>query len=101
MRKGIRQKPPVDVALLQRAFKVWFDFQFDGQMWQCADLLSNEKVFAAFSEGQNIPIRILPWMPESASIRQRALLNQLKRDDLRAQPDDTRTGKPLIEFDET
>ncbi|ORJ51817.1 hypothetical protein B2M27_03125 [Kluyvera intermedia] len=80
------------------ALKVWFDFQFDGQAWQCADLLSNEKVFDALSEGQSIPIRILPWMPESASIRQRALLNQLKRDDLRAQPDDTRTSKPLIEF---
>ncbi len=81
--------------------KVWFDFQFDGRTWQGADLLSNEKVFDALSEGQLIPIRILPWTPDNASIRQRALLNQLKRDDLRTQPDDPRTGKPLIEFDET
>lgn len=71
MRKGIRQKPPVDVALLQRAFKVWFDFQFDDQTWQGTDLMSTEKVFDALSEGQIIPIRILP-----------------------------RTGRPLIEFDE-
>ncbi|MBV8874188.1 MAG: hypothetical protein JO014_15885 [Metakosakonia sp.] len=81
--------------------KVWFDFQFDGQAWQGTDLMSNEKVFDALSEGQIIPIRILPWTPESASIRQRALLNQLKRDDVRVQPDDPRTGRPLIEFDET
>ncbi|MEN0578654.1 hypothetical protein AAIG39_06480 [Phytobacter palmae] len=82
------------------AFTLWFDFQFDGRTWQCADLISNEKMFDALSEGQVIPVRILPWMPESASVRQRALLNQLKRDDVRAEPDDPRTGRPLIEFDE-
>jgi hypothetical protein len=72
VRKGIRQKFPCRCCIAATGLKVWFDFQFDGQTWQGTDLMSTEKVFDALSEGQIIPIRILP-----------------------------RTGRPLIEFDET
>jgi hypothetical protein len=80
--------------------KIWFDFQFDGQRWQCADLINSEKLFEALSEGQTIPVRILPWTPESASVRQRALQNQLRREKAAPEEDDSRIAKPLIDSDE-
>lgn len=79
---------------------VGFEFQFNGQTWQCADLVNSEKLFAALHEGQTLPIRILPWRPESAALRQRALLNQLKRENVSAEDDNLRIAKPLIETDE-
>ncbi|WP_437888759.1 hypothetical protein [Phytobacter sp. V91] len=79
---------------------VGFEFQFAGQSWQCADLITSEKLFDALREGQTIPVRILPWIPERAAVRQRALLNQLKRENERAEDDNLRIAKPLIENDE-
>lgn len=80
--------------------KVWFDFEFDGQRWQCADLINSEKLFEALSEGQTIPVRVLPWIPGSASVRQRALLNQLKREGVPEERDNPRIAKPLTDNDE-
>lgn len=79
---------------------VYFEFQFDGRLWQCADLITNQQLFNSLAEGQTLPIRILPWMPEQASIRQRALLNQLKRNNLITDENSSRIGKPLAEYDE-
>ena len=79
---------------------VFFDFQFDSKRWSGGDLLTNEKVFDALNEGQTIPIRILPWKPESASVRQRALFNRLKGMITAAETTDPRLGEALIEFDE-
>ncbi len=79
---------------------VGFAFQFDGQTWQGADLIHSEKLYDALREGQTIPVRILPWAPGSASVRQRALLNQLKREDERVEEDNPRIAKPLIDIDE-
>lgn len=79
---------------------VFFDFQFDSKRWSGGDLLTNEKVFDALNEGQTIPIRILPWKPESASVRQRALFNRLKGMITAAETTDSRLGEALIEFDE-
>ena len=79
---------------------VFFDFQFDSKIWSGGDLLTNEKVFDALNEGQTIPIRILPWKPESASVRQRALFNRLKGMITAAETTDPRLGEALIEFDE-
>jgi hypothetical protein len=79
---------------------VFFDFQFDSKIWSGGDLLTNEKVFDALNEGQTIPIRILPWTPESASVRQRALFNRLKGMNTAAETTDPRLGEALIEFDE-
>lgn len=79
---------------------VYFDFQWDGNVWSRGDLLKNEKVFDLLLEGQTIPIRILPWKPESASIRSRALLNQFTQMDAREKQADSRAGESLVEFDE-
>ena len=79
---------------------VFFDFQFDSKRWSGGDLLTNEKVFDALNEGQTIPIRNLPWKPESASVRQRALFNRLKGMITAAETTDPRLGEALIEFDE-
>lgn len=79
---------------------VFFDFQFDSKRWSGGDLLTNEKVFDALNEGQTIPMRILPWKPESASVRQRALFNRLKGMITAAETTDPRLGEALIEFDE-
>ena len=79
---------------------VFFDFQFDSKTWSGGDLLTNEKVFDALNEGQTMPIRILPWKPESASVRQRALFNRLKGMITAAETTDPRLGEALIEFDE-
>lgn len=79
---------------------VLFDFQFDSKTWSCGDLLTNEKVFDALNDGQTIPIRILPWKPESASVRQRALFNRLKGMNTAAETTDPRLGEALIEYGE-
>ncbi|TBM26480.1 hypothetical protein [Hafnia paralvei] len=63
-------------------------------------MITNQQLFNSLAEGQTLPIRILPWMPEQASIRQRALLNQLKRNNLIIDENSSRIGKPLAEYDE-
>ncbi|MDJ3697210.1 hypothetical protein LEL12_09005, partial [Salmonella enterica] len=49
---------------------------------------------------QTIPIRILPWKPESASVRQRALFNRLKGMNTASETTDPRLGEALIECGE-
>ena len=77
---------------------VGFRFQFAGEEREGADILTSEALFKALVVGQTIPLRVLPWIPENASIRQRALSNQLKN-----APEDSgnsRTGEPLIDSEQ-
>ena len=83
----------VDELLLTVAFR----FQFAGEAREGADILTSESLFNALAVGQTIPVRILPWRPESGSIRQRALSHQLKN--LADDKGHSRTGEPLIDSD--
>jgi len=74
---------------------VGFRFQFAGEEREGADILTREALFNALEVGQIIPVRILPWLPESGTIRQRALSNQLKN--LSEESGNSRTGEPLID----
>lgn len=86
----------IDELLLTVAFR----FQFAGQSWEGEDTLNSEALFNALTKGQQIPVRILPWQPASASIRQRALGNQLRQTQPLVDDENAlRTGEPLIETD--
>lgn len=81
---------------------VRFRFQFAGESREGEDILTSEALFNALEPGQTIPVRILPWKPESGSIRQRALSNQLKRAQIIQEDDNNpRTGEPLIDSERT
>ncbi|HKS32205.1 MAG TPA: hypothetical protein VJS14_00620 [Enterobacteriaceae bacterium] len=81
---------------------VGFRFQFAGEEREGADILTSEALFNALEVGQTIPVRILPWLPESGSIRQRALSNQLKRtQSIPEEDNNSRTGEPLIDNERT
>lgn len=73
-----------------------FEFDFNGSHWCRADLLDNIKIYNALQPGQKIPIRILPWDPECAIIRQRKLANELKVSAKEVDESQLRTGEPLL-----
>nr|WP_318380944.1 hypothetical protein [uncultured Enterobacter sp.] len=87
------------ISIDELELQVGFRFDYGGQTWECADLLTREALFDALSVGQSIPVRILPWKPRNAIIRQRALLNQLKRTNNSSGIRDPRIGTPLMESD--
>ena len=84
----------VDEVLLT----VGFRFQFAGEEREGAGILTSEALFNALEVGQTLPVRILPWLPESGSIRQRALSNQLKK--FAEDKGNSRTGEPLIDSEQ-
>lgn len=75
---------------------VGFRFQFAGEEREGADILTSEALLV----GQTIPVCILPWIPESGTMRQRALSNQLKRTQNIPEDDDKRSGEPLIDSEQ-
>jgi len=76
---------------------VGFRFMFAGEEREGVDIVTSEALFNTLEVGNTIPVRILPWLPQSGSIRQRALSNQLRREQRIPVDDNPRTGEPLVD----
>lgn len=79
---------------------VSYRYEFNGQSWQSADIVNNRRVFAALQPGRDIPLRLLPYQPQTCIIRERSVLYQLKRADSGTNQDDNDQNGQLLTFDE-
>ncbi|WP_312687976.1 hypothetical protein [Kosakonia sp.] len=85
-----------DIEIDELELRVHFHFDYAGQRWEGEDLLNQEPLFDALTEGQTVPLRMLPWAPSQAMIRQRTLLKQVmhRQSD---EGDEPRIGQPLMD----